>query len=146
MFGEGAGQANAADFIGDLGGFVRFDDGQTEATIRLRVASDTVGEPDESFTLRLSGPAGSATIGDGDATGTIVNDDLARLAIYEIQGADHRSAFEGQTVVTTGVVTALGSNGYYLQDATGDGDRRTSDAIFVFTGSAPTGGSAPRCR
>ncbi len=139
VFGEGAGQASAADFIGDTGGFIAFNDGQTEATIRLRVSSDTVGEADERFTLRISEPSGPLTIGDGEATGTIVNDDLARLAVYEIQGLGHRSAFEGQTVVTTGVVTALGSNGYYLQDATGDGDRRTSDAIFVFTGSAPTG-------
>jgi hypothetical protein len=139
VFGEGAGQASAADFIGDTGGFIFFNDGQSEATIRLRVASDTVGEPDERFTLRISGPTDGPTIGDGEATGTIVNDDLARLAIHDIQGLGHRSAFEGQTVVTSGVVTALGSNGYYLQDATGDGDTRTSDAIFVFTGSAPTG-------
>lgn len=139
LFGEGAGQAGADDFAGPTSGFIAFNDGQTEATIRLRVAGDMVGEADERFTLRISEPLGPVTIGDGEATGTIVNDDLARLAIYEIQGAGHRSAFEGQTVVTTGVVTALGSNGYYLQDAIGDGDRRTSDAIFVFTGSAPAG-------
>jgi hypothetical protein len=139
VFDEGAGQANAADFSGDTGGLIAFADGQTEATIRLAVAGDTVGEPDERFTLRISDPTGPVTIGDGEATGTIVNDDLARLAVYEIQGLGHRSAFAGQTVVTTGVVTALGSNGYYLQDVTGDGDTRTSDAIFVFTGSAPTG-------
>ena len=39
---------------------------------------------------------------------------------------------------TTGVVTAVDSNGFYLQDASGDGDAATSDAIFVFTSSAPT--------
>ena len=58
-------------------------------------------------------------------------------SIGQIQGAGHRSAFEGMTVTTTGIVTAVDSNGFYLQDPTGDGDDATSDAIFVFTGSAP---------
>ncbi|OZH51410.1 hypothetical protein AFK68_31215 [Hydrocoleum sp. CS-953] len=58
-------------------------------------------------------------------------------AIYDIQGAGHTSALEGQAVTTTGIVTAVDSNGFYLQDPTGDGDIATSDALFVFTGSAP---------
>uniref|UniRef100_UPI001177F01A endonuclease/exonuclease/phosphatase family protein n=1 Tax=Calothrix rhizosoleniae TaxID=888997 RepID=UPI001177F01A len=58
-------------------------------------------------------------------------------AIYEIQGAGHTSALVDQVVRTTGIVTAVDSNGFYLQDSTGDGDIATSDAIFVFTNSAP---------
>lgn len=59
-------------------------------------------------------------------------------AIYDIQGAGHTSALAGQAVSTTGIVTAVDSNGFYLQDAAGDGNIATSDAIFVFTSSAPT--------
>lgn len=59
------------------------------------------------------------------------------LAIYEIQGAGHVSAYEGQAVETTGIVTGLASNGYYVQDAEGDGDIATSDGVFVFTGGSP---------
>lgn len=59
-------------------------------------------------------------------------------AIYAIQGAAHSSALVGQAVSTRGIVTAVDTNGFYLQDALGDGDIATSDAIFVFTGSAPT--------
>ncbi len=59
------------------------------------------------------------------------------VSIFDIQGAQHTSPFLGQAVVTTGIVTAVDSNGFYLQDAVGDGDIATSDAIFVFTGSAP---------
>ena len=59
------------------------------------------------------------------------------VAIYEIQGKSHTSAFDGDKVQTTGVVTAIDSNGFYMQDPTGDGDAATSDGIFVFTGSAP---------
>ena len=40
-------------------------------------------------------------------------------------------------VTTTGIVTAVASNGFYMQDADGDGNAATSDAIFVFTRSAP---------
>ncbi|MEM9782295.1 MAG: choice-of-anchor I family protein [Pseudomonadota bacterium] len=57
------------------------------------------------------------------------------VTIPEIQGAGHVSSFEGRTVTTTGVVTAVDFNGYYLQDPEGDGDDATSDAIFVFTGN-----------
>jgi predicted extracellular nuclease len=46
-----------------------------------------------------------------------------------------QSPYVGSKVTTTGIVTALDSNAMYLQDATGDGDDTTSDAIVVFTGS-----------
>lgn len=63
------------------------------------------------------------------------------LTIPELQGAGHFSEHAGEVVRTTGVVTATDSNGargFYLQDATGDGNDATSDAIFVFTGASPT--------
>ncbi len=63
---------------------------------------------------------------------------VALTAIYDIQGTAHTSSLVGQSVSTRGIVTAVDSNGFYLQDATGDGSIATSDAIFVFTGSAPT--------
>ncbi len=77
-----------------------------------------------------------------EVSGTTVVYDLASVnpivTIMDIQGAGHVSEFEGRTVTTSGVVTAIDSNGYYLQDPDGDGDTDTSDGIFVFTGDAPT--------
>lgn len=61
------------------------------------------------------------------------SDDL--LKIGQIQGAGHRSPYEGEAVTTSGIVTALESNGFYLQDPEGDGEDATSDAVFVFTGA-----------
>lgn len=55
------------------------------------------------------------------------------LTIPEIQGAGHVSAFVGERVETSGIVTAVESNGFYLQDPAGDGVLATSDALFVFT-------------
>ncbi len=63
---------------------------------------------------------------------------VASVTIPEIQGIGHTSPLLGQQVETSGIVTAVDSNGFYLQDATGDGDIATSDAIFVFTGSSPS--------
>jgi len=55
--------------------------------------------------------------------------------IYEIQGKGHISSFVDQAVETCGVVTAVGFNFYFLQDAVGDGDDETADGLYVFTTS-----------
>ena len=54
------------------------------------------------------------------------------VTIMQIQGAQHTSPFEGVNVTTTGVVTAIAFNGYYVQDPVGDGNDSTSDGMFVF--------------
>lgn len=59
------------------------------------------------------------------------------VAIYAIQGEGHASPLVGESVATSGIVTAVDTNGFYLQDPAGDGNDATSDGIFVFTGSAP---------
>jgi len=67
--------------------------------------------------------------------------------IYEIQGRSHVSPFLGQEVETCGVVTAVDFNGYYIQDAAGDGDDATADGIFVFQfGNLPEVGTRLRLR
>jgi predicted extracellular nuclease len=63
---------------------------------------------------------------------------VEETAIYDIQGDGLVSDLVGSTVVTSGIVTAVDSNGFYLQDATGDGNDATSDAVFVFTSGRPT--------
>lgn len=61
----------------------------------------------------------------------------ADTPIFAIQGSGAASPLAGQTVTTTGVVTKVHANGFFLQDLQGDGDPATSDGIFVFTSSAP---------
>lgn len=58
-------------------------------------------------------------------------------SLSEIQGRGHTTPYLGQTVRTQGVVTAVDSNGFFVQDPVGDGDPATSDGLFVFTGGAP---------
>ena len=59
-------------------------------------------------------------------------------AIYQIQGSGSTSPFVGQAVTTSGVVTKVDNNGFFMQDLTGDGNPATSDGIFAFTGTQPT--------
>jgi uncharacterized protein len=71
----------------------------------------------------------------GNTTITLAVGAQSALAIHEIQGSGTTSPFAGQTVTTTGVVTALKSNGFFMQtpDSEVDADPNTSEGIFVFT-------------
>jgi len=58
------------------------------------------------------------------------------LKIGQIQGKQHRSPYDGQTVTNIlGVVTAVRGDGFFIQDPQPDGDPYTSDGVFV----KPTG-------
>lgn len=62
------------------------------------------------------------------------------LGIHGIQGDGVGSPLPlGTNVVTEGIVTALRSNGYFIQSAPGDEDTdpATAEGVFVFTSSAP---------
>jgi hypothetical protein len=59
--------------------------------------------------------------------------------ISAIQGIGHRSTFAGLSVAgVEGIVTAVsgsGSRGFFMQSLVPDADARTSEGLFVFTGS-----------
>lgn len=58
--------------------------------------------------------------------------------ISQIQGSGHTSPLLGQSVTTSGVVTKVTNNGFFLQDPVGDGNPATSEGILVYTSTAPT--------
>lgn len=106
------------------------DDGEvTTSFVWAPPSAETKGAINTGQTFSFGGAGGGG--GDPDPGPQAVT-------IMEIQGTAHRSALEGQAVMTSGIVTAVTGNGFYVQDASGDGDDRTSDAVFVFTGSTPT--------
>ncbi|MGW4231070.1 endonuclease/exonuclease/phosphatase family protein [Streptomyces sp. NPDC004980] len=65
------------------------------------------------------------------------------VRVHDIQGTTRVSPLVGQSVtgvpgIVTGVRTS-GSRGFWIQDTTPDADARTSEGLFVYTGStAPT--------
>jgi len=145
-FGTSNGTATAgSDYVATSGQLHFTPGGANVQTISVTINGDTNFEANETFNVTLSNvqnTTGTATIqGSGIGTGTISNDDISLVKIYEIQGAGHASPFNGQHVTTQGIVTAIdtdGARGFWIQDATGDGNDATSDAVFVFTGSVPT--------
>jgi predicted extracellular nuclease/2',3'-cyclic-nucleotide 2'-phosphodiesterase (5'-nucleotidase family) len=90
------------------------------------------------FISAADSPTGTALIVTANEVGNATTVYAAVTPIYQIQGSGHTSSFNGQTVSTTGVVTAVDSNGFYIQDPNGDGNAATSDGVFVFTSVAPT--------
>jgi hypothetical protein len=123
--------------------------GDLRQTVTVEINGDTDIEPNETFTVELSGivnTVGTTTIADGVGIGTIINDDADTFTkIGTIQGAGHKAPSVGGPVTdfgnsgdtrfnVEGVVTAIGTTGFYIQDPIGDGDIATSDGIFVFTG------------
>src|SRR5689334_19675802 len=80
------------------------------------------------------GRSGSATIS------LTVTAAPLNLSIHDIQGPDDRSPVVGRLVSTTGIVTAVVSNGFFIQnpDNAVDADPNTSEGVFIFTSSRPT--------
>jgi uncharacterized protein len=103
----------------------------------------TVTTTPGSKTLPISisdaqGRSGSATI-----TLTVTAAPL-NLSIHDIQGPGDTSPVAGRLVSTTGIVTAVVSNGFFLQnpDNAVDADPNTSEGVFVFTSSRPAATAA----
>ncbi|MFI2431329.1 endonuclease/exonuclease/phosphatase family protein [Streptomyces sp. NPDC018693] len=75
--------------------------------------------------------------GGGDGGGST---EPGTVRVRDIQGTTRLSPLAGQTVTRVpGIVTGVrttGSRGYWIQDPQADADARTSEAVFVYTGSA----------
>ena len=130
------------DYVANSATGVTIAAGETSTTFTVQINGDTTPEPDETFDVLVTNIVGEGvTTTATQATGTIVNDDAVH--IYDIQGDGAHSPFVNSTTTTTGQVTAVGDGGFFMQDAKGDGNPNTSDAIFVFTNNQnPQGLSA----
>ncbi len=58
-------------------------------------------------------------------------------AIHDIQGSGLASPLAGLDVITSGIVTGVKSNGFFLQTPAVDANPTTSEALFVFTSVTP---------
>jgi predicted extracellular nuclease len=150
-----------ADGVRDLVGYGDADDAEghpapelspTTAAIRRDVRA-SAGNADPGGPDGMEATAGSiATAGGLDTDDNVLDfvaatpappgegdQSLARTArIAQIQGRSHVSPLAGQVVTAvSGVVTAAGRTGFWMQDPYPDDDPATSDALFVYTGTAP---------
>jgi uncharacterized protein len=148
---DGTATANS-DYLATSGTLSFTAGGSLTQTVSVTINGDALAEANEGFTLNLSNlvnSAGTTTLADASGAGTITNDELSFTRIFEIQGGGHKAALVGGDLGTAGnsgatrvnvegVVTAIAANGFYIQDATGDGNVNTSDGIFVFTNTSGT--------
>jgi predicted extracellular nuclease len=115
------------------------------AAVFVRAIDDAVVEP------RMTVSVVHAITSSGDAAYSdeltpvrqvpviVTDNDVLVTSIHDIQGPGRTSAVAGVAVTTRGIVFALKSNGFFIQepDAGVDGDEATSEGIFVFTSAAP---------
>lgn len=108
---------------------LRANHGCTDTNVNS--ADFTTATPTPRNTATALAPCNGGTGGTGGGTGTLT-------PIHDIQGSGGTSPLLSQTVNTSGVVTKLTNNGFFLQDPNPDGNPNTSEGIFVFTSAAPT--------
>ena len=101
-------------------------EGASEAAVDVSVVGDTFIEPNEAFAVVVGNVAG-AVVADDTGVVTILNDDVQLTTIHDIQGAGATSPLAGATVSTRGIVTALKSNGFFLQTPDVDADADPAD-------------------
>ena len=132
-----AGATAGSDYTATSGTLV-FDAGETTATIDVGVAGDAVHELDEDVAIGLSGET-NATVADGSATLTIVDDDAEpTLSVDDVTvtEGDTGTALTSFTVTKTGA-TALDAG---VSWSTADGSAITG---FDYTGSGGSLSLAP---
>ena len=110
----------------------------TTAALRNGSGCDDTGNNVNDFSVGAPAPRNSTATaeicsggGGGGGGGTPI-----ATTIPVIQGSGGTSTMAGQLVITTGVVTRVNSNGFFIQDLIGDGNPATSDGLFVFAGAA----------
>ncbi|MGE4073920.1 MAG: DUF4214 domain-containing protein [Reyranella sp.] len=101
--GSGDHAADGADFDGGAlpTGTVSFAPGETSQTVTVNVGGDTTVEPDEGYTVTLSGPSAGLVVGVASAGGTIQNDDIA-VAVTAYN--DAYVVLQGQSLTATASV------------------------------------------
>src|SRR5262249_14823634 len=109
-------------------GTLTFAPGETIKDLTLRVTDDRLGEPNETFLVNLSNPT-NATITDGQAVGTIV-DNEPRISISDV------SKKEGNGKKTTSFSFTVTLSAAYDQPVTVsfrtlDGTATTSDGDYI---------------
>jgi len=132
--------AGVRDFVG-YGGANDFEATVAPAASNTTsVARKTVtADGDDNGSEFAAGAPSPQNISGGGGGGGDDECDYPSTRIRQIQGAAHKSPMAGSAVNDVrGVVTAVNATGFWLQDPCGDTDPETSEAVFVYTGSAPT--------
>lgn len=87
---DGTARVADRDYIA-ASGTLTFNPGETTKTLIVGVRGDVKPEPNETFQVNLNNPAG-ALLADGQAQGTILNDDVPAIRINDVRRAEGTGA------------------------------------------------------
>jgi probable HAF family extracellular repeat protein len=131
-YGTANGSAMAGNDYQATSGSATFDPGQTSKTTSVLVNGDRAGEPNETFLVNLSLVSGNALIADGQAVGTIL-DDEPRISINDVsRNEGHNGTTLFVFTVTLSPASDLAVN---LAFATADGSAKSVDDYQATSGS-----------
>ena len=111
--------------------------GQTSKTVTVTINGDTTVENNENFSVNLSSPVG-ATLGDGVAVGTILNDDGPTLSIADAAISEGNS---GSKLLTFTVKLSVAAAGTVTFNAASSEGTATAGSDYVTL--PPTAQSIP---
>jgi chitinase len=112
---------------------VTFAAGETSKAVTVLVTGDTLVEPDETFTLKLS-PAAGMILSDDTATATILNDDAPTyLAVDDLSVSEGNGGTTPATFTVTRSGSTAGTSSVTYATANG-----TATAGSDYTAVAPT--------
>ena len=139
--GSSANPVDATDFVGGVlpVGSLTFAPGESSRDIVLQIASDSNLESDEGLTITLGSPEPGATVANGTATGTLVNDDHQFHIV--VQSGTASEGVNGAVTSFTYVVTRSGDltrTGQVAWSVAGSGPHAADAADFV-GGALPSG-------
>lgn len=112
-------------------GTVFLEPGETSKLISVPIISDTLSELDESFLMNLS-TSTNATLLDGQATGTILNDDIG--GSIEFSSATYATTETGKVANITVTRTGGNASGVTVQYGTSDGTATAGQDYFSESG------------
>jgi methionine-rich copper-binding protein CopC len=99
-----------SDFEAVNGQLISIPAGQTSASLNVSLIDDQDLDPNETFSVSLSGQSGNAVIADGDAVATIVDNEQPLLSVSDASGSE-----AGGTLTFT-----VSLSGPSQQDVTGE--------------------------
>jgi hypothetical protein len=101
------GSARAGSDYNALTGTLTYTAGQTSKTVAVPVIGDTIDEPNETFTLTLSGALGTVIVGNAVATATITdNDNPPSIRISDVTVTETDPGATVDAVLTVSLSTA----------------------------------------
>jgi uncharacterized repeat protein (TIGR01451 family) len=136
---SGKSATTGTDFISSANGVLNFADAQSSATFTITIANDLLHEGNESLSLALLNPTGSATLGSpAIATLSIIDDDaVPSFSINDITQPEGTGANQSVTfTVTMSAPSGLAASVNYATltgTATSPADFTGSAGILVFT-------------